>query len=303
MMDYLEWAQNHDQANPNNGRFGTNGMSLLANLSVDDPIWNEVAPNTTGEQRQQMIDAAKAALAPQNQAYLNEVHGGDGIFEQGDIDRWLNRCNEGNVSSQSIDTVVYQGPIEDGFVLSAILAAAATPSGQQAIQDAISQNPDGSYTVAFKGDTANPIVVTQADLDTYKHSSGDMDAAILEVAIAKYCELTGMNGGRIDQGGDGGDILALILGRQKATTILRTTPEQFANELRKVGSLVPMPEMVFSCPVGGDGRPSLTERNSQAFSVTNINVVNNTITFVNPCDTSKPITMSIDEFATYVDHM
>lgn len=91
LMDWLEWDQNHDQAQAHNGRFGTNGMQLLSQLTPDSPKWEEGAkdlPSIPKEERQRFIDAAKAALKPENKGLLDQVHGGDGIFEWEDIPNW-----------------------------------------------------------------------------------------------------------------------------------------------------------------------------------------------------------------------
>ncbi len=98
MMDNLEWDQDHKQAKRDNDRFGLNGMNLLSQLSPDDARWGSLTKNMNIPQadRQRYIDAAKTALS--NPALLNEVHGGDGVFEPDDMKNWLESKVPSNIT-------------------------------------------------------------------------------------------------------------------------------------------------------------------------------------------------------------
>ena len=85
MMETLEWEDNNI-----NNRFGICGMGRLADLQVNDPLWDKVAPSSTPEQRQGWIDAAKRCLDPANTQLLNQVNGGDGVFDPDEIRDYLN---------------------------------------------------------------------------------------------------------------------------------------------------------------------------------------------------------------------
>ena len=183
-MDNLEAAKHTGKAN--NGRFGTAGMAALSQQTAgNNAFWNSIDPKLTVVERQSFIDAAKGALDPKNAKWLNELSGGDGIFERGEMQEIIAAFDAHAVSNGSIDPS-NQGQMGDCWVLSSINAMAATPGGREILQKSIFQNNDGSYTVTFKGDPEHPIFVTAADLKNQNYSKGDKDVRILEIAFDKY---------------------------------------------------------------------------------------------------------------------
>ncbi|HEY9658520.1 MAG TPA: hypothetical protein V6C65_08730, partial [Allocoleopsis sp.] len=93
VMDYLEWCYDHKHANPTNGRFYLQGVWLLANLKPTDPVWEDIAPGTTVEQRQAMIDAAKTAYKLENRNDLmsmaTDSANGHAAFRREDFGNYL----------------------------------------------------------------------------------------------------------------------------------------------------------------------------------------------------------------------
>lgn len=90
MMDYLESLDGKGQSG--NRRFGMLGMNRLSRLTAESPHWDKVGGGHLSKQvRQDMISAAKTALDSNKAHILLEVHGGDGIFERGDIREWVSK--------------------------------------------------------------------------------------------------------------------------------------------------------------------------------------------------------------------
>lgn len=93
VMDYLEWCYDHKHANPTNGRFYLQGVWLLANLKPTDHVWEDIAPGTTVEQRQAMIDAAKTAYKLENRNDLmsmaTDSANGHAAFRREDFGNYL----------------------------------------------------------------------------------------------------------------------------------------------------------------------------------------------------------------------
>jgi hypothetical protein len=89
---------------------------------------------------------------------------------------------------------VEQGAYGDCFFESALASVAASPGGQQKIQDMIKMNNDGSFTVTFPGDKDHPVTVTDADLIKYNTSNDGDWANIIETAFLKL-DKAKVNGG------------------------------------------------------------------------------------------------------------
>lgn len=304
-MDMLEVLAGVGQ---DNGRFGTNGIYLLSKLSAtDDATWAAIAPDLTLEQRQALIDAAIAILDPGFEPLLAAVHGGDGIFESGDMADWL--VNNPN-SDQWIGPTNQQGA-GDCWVLSSLNALASTQWGRDLIDRTITANADGSFTVTFAGDPLHPITVTAGEVAATDDgfSKGDPDMNILEVAFQKYAalypeQLGGvtditkggspkyvfelMTGGNTYVPGTGFDagltlgwleIFALDGGRQHAL-VFDTTVQN--------NHIVP-------AATGDFGWHALT--------IVSIDSDSRTVTYSNPWDSGKLITVSFEEFARLPAHI
>jgi len=87
-----------------------------------------------------------------------------------------------DISPSGVDQASYG----DCFFLSALASMANTEAGKQRIQDMISTNADGSYTVTFPGDRSKPVTVTKAELQNAGTLNGSTWANVLETAFLKY---------------------------------------------------------------------------------------------------------------------
>ena len=81
-----------------------------------------------------------------------------------------------------------QGQIGDCWLLSALKSLSFTESGKQIIDDAITQNRDGSYSVEMKG-LETTYNISQREIITAKnnskYSNGDDDVILVELAFEK----------------------------------------------------------------------------------------------------------------------
>ena len=310
MMDMLE-VQNWRGIE--NGRFGTYGLKALAGLSADDPLWDSCAPELSYSQRLDVIAAAREALDPKNAAFLDELHGSDGVFERGDFDLWLRNYDGGTVvSDQHIDpsgAPYKQGRAGNCYVLASIFALAETPAGRKLLQDSITQGPNGSYTVTFAGDPSVTITVTREDLRDRNDfwGKGDLDVRILEIAVEKYmAQHPERNHGRNTTlyGGVGGDVLALLGGKSATIPqfIYRGTEEQTVAFLELLASAPGQWVGLAGFKVLQDKtilpRDSTTYDMAHSMTIANIDASSRTVTLVDPADTGKVIVMSFEEFAS-----
>ena len=299
-MDNLEAANGTGKAN--NGRFGTAGITMLGQQSAgDDAFWSSIDPKLTVDQRQSFIDAAKGALDPQNAKWLNELSGGDSIFDRGEMQKMIAAFDEHSISSESIDTS-HQGSIGDCWVLASVNAMAATPEGRELLQKSIFQNDDGSHTVTFEGDPEHPIIVTDADLNKKGYSNGDRDVRILETAFEKYVgqhpefgKTTIVNGGQPETA------LTLLAGQRGKIIDTNYDAAKTKGWLEVLGKQSPVPAMTLNSEVGNDGLPGAVGNGSwHSYTIEKIDLANNTLTITNPWDSGTPIQMSLDEASTKI---
>ena len=299
-MDNLEAANGTGKAN--NGRFGTAGMTLLSQQSAgDDAFWNSIDPKLTVDQRQSFIDAAKGGLDPQNAKWLNELSGGDGVFDRGEMQKMIAAFDAHSISSESIDPSK-QGGIGDCWVLSSVNAMAATPGGRDILQKSIFQNDDGSHTVTFEGDPEHPILITDTDLKKMKYSTGDKDVRILESAFEKYVgQHPEFGSATIAQGGWPETALTLLAGQRGKVIDTNYDAAKTKGWLEILGKQSPMPAMTLNSEVGKDALPGAIGNGKwHAFTIDKIDLATNTVTITNPWDSGKPIKMSLDEASTKI---
>lgn len=92
------------------------------------------------------------------------------------------QLESGSFSPAEVD----QGAIGDCFFMAALSSLANTDQGRKVIQEMIELNPDGSYTVRFKGDKDRPVTVTDDDIKELGLTNGAKWADIVEAAFLKY---------------------------------------------------------------------------------------------------------------------
>lgn len=303
MMDYLEWRQDHSQAQKDNGRYGENGMSLLADLKPDDPAWTDITKDTKYDkyedvipegERQKYIDAAKTALKYPDQ--LAEVNGGDGIFEEDDTKKWL-EDREQDVDGE-IDSSKQQAE-GNCWVLTGINSVANDEQGRNIITNSIKPTGDGNYEVRFLGDETNSTyTVTKETLEKNNASQGDLDMEVLNEAARQYYDKN-QNGRDIGKGGFEGELEKLLTGKESKT--LDDNREALEEVLKndKNGLTIS-----FAAKPDGDG--NATEGFGHAYTVKSIDLEKDEVTYINPWDASQERTMKVDDLlkmnrVTYTD--
>lgn len=125
----------------------------------------------------------------------------------------LNKCAAEVLNSAKygvnckIDGDFYQGDIGDCWFLSSIAAVKRSPKGQEILNNMITDNKDGTYTVKFKGADKEYTVNACEIFDKRIYASGDLDVRILEIAAEKHFNILG-----IEDGGNSATALELLLG-------------------------------------------------------------------------------------------
>ena len=124
------------------------------------------------------------------------------------------------------DQNMYQGYIGDCWLLATIGAFAANDKGKDILNDIITDNNDGTYTVSFKGTDKKINVSLLEIMNKSDYSSGDLDVRILELAAEKYFNILG-----IAHGGYTASAMNLLLGEDAK----RNDPENYSiDELRRI---------------------------------------------------------------------
>lgn len=122
----------------------------------------------------------------------------------------LNKCAaevipKGNLNCK-IDKCFNQGQIGDCWFLASIAAVQRSPKGQDILDNMITDNKDGTYTVKFKGADKEYTVSAIELLSKDDYAYGDFDVRILEIAAEKHYNIKGIDGGNPASG------LELLLG-------------------------------------------------------------------------------------------
>lgn len=294
MMDYLEWRTDNKAAKKDNGRYGTAGMTQLSNLSPDDPAWTEIAKDTKydevpPESRQKYIDAAKTAL--QYPGQLDEVNGGDGIFEKKDTEKWL-KDRQTHLDGE-IDPF-NQKSEGNCWWLTGVGSVANSEKGRDQINHLIKEE-DGNYVVNFPGDPTTAYVIPPEVANGSGSSDGDRDMRVLSEAARMYFENPAnkdkTDGNSMKDGGFMWNATELMTGKnaQMISTGDRAKLEEAVKESQGQGGLV----MSFAAKPGDGG--SATNGSGHAYGVRNIDFANNKVTYFNPWESGKEMTMTVDE--------
>lgn len=178
----------------------------------------------------------------------------------------------------------------DCFALSTMKALSNTAEGREILANSITQDSEG-YLVTFKGaplDANNPVRVTRGDMASIPHSTGDVDTAVLEVAMEKYARATGAFGGTIGNAGYPSDAFKLLTGVEPVTG----GQGSVADQIRAAGAANPNPAAVFGAPTEFENGKT---EGAHAYSIQSIDLAADTVTFTNPFNSGKPITMDIDD--------
>ena len=141
----------------------------------------------------------------ENETQINKPKIIQGVFD-----------NSENGVNEKIDEGVFQGKTGDCWLLSGIMSLSYTEDGAKLIEDAITKNDDGSYSVYFQGadktytvtedelkDANKNSLLSKLGLEKSKYSKGDDDMLLIELATEKLINegevpietRSGLNGG------------------------------------------------------------------------------------------------------------
>ncbi len=235
-------------------------------------------------------DVVKTAtlLTDNNGAYFKLLAGDDGLFNMQDIESEMKRTQieTDNIPNGAVNPFA-QGSLGDCWILAGINAVANDADGKEIIKNSITKNPDGTYSVRFKGAPDKVYTVTQEMLNNNINSSGDLETAVLEEAARQHYAET--QGGRdINNPGWPREAFQLLTG-QRSTPITSAEQLRYLVENDKDGLTIS-----FTATPGLDGSAA-GNGTEHAYTVTSIDYATNTVYYTNPWDSGNVRTMSIDE--------
>jgi len=214
-----------------------------------------------------------------------------------------NGCYQEPVNCK-IDGDFYQGKIGDCWFLASIAAVRRSPKGQEILNNMITDNKDGTYTVKFKGTDKEYTVNAYEVLSKKNYAKGDLDVRILEIAAEKH-RITGIKYGGNTAGG-----LELLLGTGDKwknlgrNFVSKPTPE-------KIKKLLENPNVVMSCAINPYSKlwglivkdiPDEADYKSEvatAHGYAIVGIDDENIHIQNPWHTSKTIKIPLDVFEEY----
>ena len=202
----------------------------------------------------------------------------------------------------------FQGSTGDCWFIAGLNSLNSTEKGKQAISNAITKNSDGTVTVNFKG-IGKSYTVTAEEIDRYDadytnfhdYSNGDNDLLVLEIAYDKVRQETK---GKDITGGYHEEIFEALTGVR--TTKFGEAKESVKTSAADIDSALDAAMKNKNLALGFslfDGVHQAKQTNGSiykfeggyhAFSITN--VTENSVTFVNPWDSTNEITMNRAEF-------
>lgn len=213
-----------------------------------------------------------------------------------------NGCHQEPVNCK-IDSDFYQGQIGDCGFLASIAAVRRSPKGQAILNNMITDNKDGTYTVKFKGTDKEYTVNAYEVLSKKNFATGDLDVRVLEIAAEKH-RIIGIKYGVYPASG-----LELLLGTGDKwknlgrNFVSKPTPE-------KIKKLLENPSVVMLCSTIPDSIRGLIVKDipdeadykseietSHAYAIVGIDDEN--IHIQNPWDTSKTVKIPLDVFEEY----
>ena len=240
--------------------------------------------------------------------------------------------DESNGVNGEIDEKVEQGGTGDCWLLTGVLALNSTDIGKKIIKSSITSNADGSVTVNFKGVGVSYTIsldeIKKHDTDNIKsdaYSNGDNDMLVLELAVEKLkkdieagkvtitpAEKTweGDREGSIE-GGFAQQMLYFLTGRTSSTYLMNGSSEnnivplsqnaiyELFNNALDSGETALTFGLYYNEHEGTcvDGNKFYIDLQDGGHALAITNLTKDTVTFVNPWDSTKEYTMTWAEFA------
>lgn len=227
-------------------------------------------------------EMAKNAQTLMDIDIIGKLSGDDKYISKEEVDEYFETTSNGEIDDFS------QTNEGNCWWLVGSGALGNSEEGRRIIKDSITDKGDGSYEVVFRGDENNEtFTVTQKDLDR-NGVKGDRDMGILNEAARKYYKKN--EDKDIGDGGQRSDALELITGQKPTNIESKEQLKEYYDRNKDNGHLI-----TFSSKPG-DGGSAQMEGAGHAYIVEDIDFGSNKVTYVNPWDTSKKHTTSVDKF-------
>lgn len=158
------------------GRLNTNNKNGMNEIDMLAKAYEQSLAQASGDNSQVNSD------------FNNFYNSVNNFAQNGDTSK-VYRDGQEISANGKLDDQVKQGQTGDCWLLSQLNSLNDTDYGKEAIKDAIHKNDNGSYTVDLKGVnesyTFTPDEI-QSAIDSGNYASGDLDAALLEMACEKH---------------------------------------------------------------------------------------------------------------------
>ncbi len=247
---------------------------------------------------------------------------------------WLNKLFENDVLSvlddilnNSVDEVkreyycgvdgvidtFSQGSMGDCWLLGGLISIANNENGKQILKDAIKQNDDNSITITFKKPAASYTISAETMIETRQnrgYSKGDNDVLAMELAVSmlindlkngKYSDTSWDNGSTVENGGHSAFIFRILTGKSSSFI---SGGEQYdrVELLEEMYKFYKDSTLILNASTGSSPKSVTTIDGKlvelvgpHAYGVSNM--TENTITLINPWNSSEEFTITYEEFA------
>jgi|GEM_PF-2250772 len=182
-----------------------------------------------------------------------------------------------------------QGQTGDCAVLSGIAAVSMDANGKKTLDDSVKANGDGSYTVKLKG-TGETFNVSKDQMADDKLSKGEPKVRALENAVKQHYANKGDN----FEGKGGPDVIKLLTGKETKSLNSDKDPAKLKQALIDLSK---KDTNGLTLEVGAETLTGSETKGMHGYAVEKIDAANNTVTYENPWDAGKAITVSLDDFA------
>ncbi len=215
----------------------------------------------------------------------------------------LNKCIEEGMGESNgpinckIDENFKQGEIGDCWFLASIAAIQRSLKGQEILNNMITDNKDGSYTVKFRGSDEEYTVYAYELLEK-NYARGDLDVRILEIAAEKH--FGEIHGDYCERG------LKLLLGSE--ISIFRGFDEYFSETIiAEIKTILKNPNMVMTLNTNYIASENIENSEGEDFiddiyethAYAVVDIDNEYIYLQNPHDTSKDIKVPLNKLGEF----
>ena len=261
------------------------------------------------------MEIAKVYEETFGESILDSIENEWGLDERikNNLIQHLNKCIYENMKKLEeapnceIDNGFQQGSTGDCWFLSSIAAIQRSPRGQEILDNMITDNHDGTYTVKFKGADGEYKVNAFELLGNNNLASGDLDVKILELAAQKHYTL-GINCG------NPASAMELLLGTgDKWKNVVRVFSQKL--DPQKIRELLNNENIVMTAAITPISKlyglimknvPKEAEYKEDidtAHGYAVVDIDDKNIYLKNPWNTDKTIAIPMDVFEDYWDYV